>query len=248
MKKLLVLIFVLLSGCASTIDDPDFANEASFAGIQDGYLLYTGFLSEESNQKLFAAYENAASKPTRLLISSGGGDIRIGLELGNWIIEHELDVEVLDVCASSCANYVFPAGRTKYLRKDSVLLWHGSAWQQNWRMPEEVQEQFDDWLNSNRASETEFYAELEVDNLLTVYGQHDQPSVFRLVFHNRIMGTGPIHGFDYSLEDMQRFGLSNIVLVDDEWNWRKHRPGVRRMVLRIPVSNDYEFTLRRLEI
>ncbi|WP_194756571.1 hypothetical protein [Aliidiomarina indica] len=248
MKKLLVLIVVLISGCASSVDDPNFANEPSFAGIQDGYLVYTGYLLEESNQKLFAAYENAASKPTRLLISSGGGDIGLGIELGNWIIEHELDVEVLDVCASSCANYVFPAGKTKYLRKDSVLIWHGSAWQQNWRIPEGAQEWFDEWLNSIRASETEYYAELEVDNLLTVYGQHYVPSVFRLVFHNLTMGTGPKQGFDYSLEDMQRFGLSNILLVDEEWNWRKHRPGVRQMVIRVPVSNDYEFTLRRFEI
>ncbi|TRW48698.1 hypothetical protein FM042_06845 [Aliidiomarina halalkaliphila] len=248
MKTLLLVIVAILSGCGSTVNAPDFANEPSYAGIKDGQLVYTGSLSEASNKALFEAYEQASNKPTRLLISSTGGEIRLGLELGRWIVQHELDVEVLDLCASSCANYVFPAGKTKYLRKDSVLIWHGSAWQENWKVAEDTQKVFDQWLDVIRASETEFFAELEVDNMLAVYGQRNRPTLLRLVVHNLRHGSGPKQGVDYSLADMKRFGLHNIVLVDGEWDWRKYRPGVRGDVVRIPVSNDYEFTLRRFEI
>ncbi|RUO42191.1 hypothetical protein CWE22_08605 [Pseudidiomarina aestuarii] len=247
MKLLIVFIsLLLLGGCATAIDKPAVEPEPDFVGVRDGHLVYRSGISKEANQALFEAYENAADKPERLLVSSRGGEIGLGLELGNWVKDNNLDVEVMDVCASSCANYIFPAAKTKYLRKDSVLLWHGSAWQEVWGLDEEAEKGFHEYLDPMRDRETQFYAELNVDNALPVYGQHEI-GFLDVIVHTFKNGFGSTVGYDYSLEDMKRFGLSNIVLIDGEWDWRKYKPNNTKRVLRLAVSDDYEFKLRRYE-
>ncbi|MGX9608655.1 hypothetical protein [Acinetobacter sp. T63] len=49
------------------------------------------------------------------------------MDLGDLVYVHQLNVEVGQYCFSSCANYVFPAGKVKYLNWCSQLGWHGGA-------------------------------------------------------------------------------------------------------------------------
>jgi len=72
-----------------------------------------------------------APKKTFVVKHSGGGDGATAMALGILIHRHRWDVEVVDICASSCANWIFPAGRTKYLDRDSLLLFHGGPYQEN---------------------------------------------------------------------------------------------------------------------
>jgi hypothetical protein len=37
----------------------------------------------------------------------------------------------VDLCASSCANFIFPAGKVKYLHSNALLLFHGGPHQHN---------------------------------------------------------------------------------------------------------------------
>ena len=53
------------------------------------------------------------------------------LALGILIHRHNWDVEIVDYCASSCATFIFPAGKTKYLNPHSMLLFHGGLHQEN---------------------------------------------------------------------------------------------------------------------
>ena len=39
------------------------------------------------------------------------------------------DVEIVDYCVSSCANYVFVAARTKRVLPGGAVAWHGNALQ-----------------------------------------------------------------------------------------------------------------------
>src|SRR4249920_2997236 len=91
---------------------------------QPDALVYQGDLSAAANKRIFELYDKATVKPRMVRITSGGGDVNLGMDLGDWIFQHQLDVEVLDHCMSSCANYVFPAGKTKFLNPDSILMWH----------------------------------------------------------------------------------------------------------------------------
>lgn len=244
--KYLVLVFsFLVVGCTSLKDVSESSrNSDYFIGIKDGNLIYQGEITEASNDVIFSSYRDAEFKPNRLLISSRGGEIGAGMNLGQWVKDNNLDVEVTRVCASSCANYVLPAANTKYLRKDSILMWHGSAWQSNWRVDQEHSETFNTYITLMRKKETDFYADIAVDNLLATYGQ----SKFNFLdFTLGLFGKGAV-GYDYSKADMEKFGLVNIVLLDGEWDWRKYRPDRANLIKRIKVDDDFEFELRRFEI
>lgn len=74
---------------------------------------------------------SAADKKTFIVKESSGGDGYTALAIGILIHRHNWDVEVVGVCASSCANWIFPAGKTKYLNIQSLLLFHGGPHQAN---------------------------------------------------------------------------------------------------------------------
>lgn len=63
---------------------------------------------------------------TRLVITSGGGLVGPALDLAEAVHARGIEVEVPTACMSSCANYVFPAGRRKVLGRTGAVAWHGT--------------------------------------------------------------------------------------------------------------------------
>jgi len=97
---------------------------AAAAGLGEAVTVaYSGEISAAHNRQFFAAL---AGTPARLRITSGGGEVAAGIALGRWVHDHGLDVEVAGYCLSSCANYVFPAGRRKVILPGAVVAWHGN--------------------------------------------------------------------------------------------------------------------------
>ena len=92
--------------------------------VAAGSARYTGPISAEQNQRLFKAVHGEGVK--RLVITSSGGDVEAGIALGLWVFSHRLDVVVPEYCLSSCANYVFPAGRHKSIDAGALVAWHGN--------------------------------------------------------------------------------------------------------------------------
>ncbi len=45
--------------------------------------------------------------------------------LGEWVFANKIDIEVNDYCLSSCANYVFTAGKNKYISNKAIIGFHG---------------------------------------------------------------------------------------------------------------------------
>jgi len=104
-------------------------------------LTLTGFInSDRFVEARDCLVRSAAAKKTFVVKESGGGDAAAAIALGLLIHRHHWDVEVIGVCASACANYIFPAGKTKYLHQHSLLLFHGGPYQQNML---EMAEKFD---------------------------------------------------------------------------------------------------------
>jgi len=73
-----------------------------------------------------------AAKKTFVVKESEGGDGFAALAIGIILHRHNWDVEIVGVCPSACANWIFPAGKTKYLDRQSLLLFHGGPHQANW--------------------------------------------------------------------------------------------------------------------
>jgi hypothetical protein len=95
-------------------------------------LTINGFLDAESFVELRdRLMQSKAELKTFVVTASGGGDGEAALAIGTLLHRHNWDVEVVGTCASSCANFIFPAGKTKYLRRHALILFHGGPYQAN---------------------------------------------------------------------------------------------------------------------
>lgn len=65
---------------------------------------------------------------TLLRVTSVGGSSEEGMLMGRFIHDKGLDIEVVRGCASSCANYMFPAARRKTILPGAVLGYHGTLY------------------------------------------------------------------------------------------------------------------------
>ncbi len=95
--------------------------------LQQDVLYYTGDIEQDTIIKLKKLYEKATKKPIILEIDSPGGITEYGMELGAFVKDNGLDVRVVGMCFSSCANFVLPAGKTTYIGKDAFIGWHGDG-------------------------------------------------------------------------------------------------------------------------
>ena len=92
----------------------------------------TGDISADTFVKLRGCLARSMEpKKKFVIINSPGGDIAAALALGILIHRHNWDVEIVDTCASACADFIFPAGKTKYLNRQTLLLFHGGPYQEN---------------------------------------------------------------------------------------------------------------------
>ena len=92
--------------------------------IHEGMAYYEGPISSEKNRQFFQQADGVTIQ--RLVITSTGGEVEAGIDLGYWVHQHQVDVEVPEYCLSSCANYVFTSGKHKYIREGAVVAWHGN--------------------------------------------------------------------------------------------------------------------------
>ncbi|WP_152984376.1 hypothetical protein [Stenotrophomonas terrae] len=147
-------------------------------------------------------------------IRSGGGDVEAGMALGGMIHDRGMDVRVVgDICMSSCANYVFPAGNRKTVERGALVLWHGSLLQKNllkdfnysgierqlgrppnWLERWSIQRTAKKWFRRALSEQAAFYTKLGVDPRITILGQ-DQ---------------GCACNWTVSVADMARFGIGSV--------------------------------------
>lgn len=184
-------------------------------------LRYRGEITEEG----LAALKSIAngSGISLLEIDSAGGEIVVGMDFGLWVYERGFNVAVNRACLSSCANYVFPAGRHKTIEPGAVVAWHGSARQAGLleQMHASVEEEIagralprakrevaiaqarranEAYLAAAIVKQGEFFHRIGVDEYIALVG-------------NEVYG---VRGFFYlSVEDMARFGIDKVSAPED---------------------------------
>ena len=225
--------------------------EPATVRVQGDTVYYTGNFSKASS----AAFDVAVAgvrrgQLTRLVISSGGGDTVEGRHVGRWVRDMALVVEVDVICFSSCADYVFPAGRARVIRADAFVGWHGNERQFHVlaaRTGVSVADQLAaippaDVAPGPRAAfvqealrsmavtgkdEAAFYASLGLADAFAVCAVGD-------VLEKRPGFAGQI-GWSFSLADMARLGLPNTVYLGEG---RYERDSARVRQYLVPITAD----------
>lgn len=196
------------------------AADAPTVHVADGELHYTGSMDKEANQRLFALYESLERKPVALVVKSKGGEVNSGIELGQWVHAHRLDVRVPEYCLSSCANYVFTAGARKIVSQNAVIGYHGGISSSEFALDEATQAMFDKmskeqqdafWAQVRKsaqpavAKEAAFFTQIGVDQTITTYGQA-----------SRFEHLGG-EGWTYTKEGFAHFGVKGIEVTGGRW-------------------------------
>lgn len=223
--------------------------------VQGDTLYYTGNLSKASSTAFDAAVAGIArGQVTRLVISSGGGDTVEGRHVGRWVRDMGLVVEVDVICFSSCADYVFPAGRARVIRADAFVGWHGNErtfhvqvardgksledllaqYAPKDASPEQRTAFFQDFVETTKVTqkdEADFYGQLGLNDAFAVCAVGD-------VLERRLDYAGQI-GWGFSLADMARFGMTNTVYQGDG-TYEKDSTRFRQYLMRISADECLE--------
>ncbi len=186
-------------------DTPDVTNDLSV--YRDGNsIVYDGYISVLGLQKVRDLYTDDVD---RIVLNSGGGEINVGMDFGDFIHEKGLDVEVRNLAFSSAANYLITAAKTLYLHENSVIGWHGGATQEDDNPETKEGGEWYEYHIDSIKRETAFYEKIGVDQKITVYGQNGDYDEIA----NELMAIG----WTYDLDTLRKMGVENIELIDGEW-------------------------------
>lgn len=195
----ILLLVMLLTGVSPLV-----------AGDETAF--YSGEISQENNQRFFKHLNSR--KIHHLIITSPGGEVEAGIQLGRWVYDNRIDVEVREYCLSSCANYVFPAGKRKQINAGAIVAWHGNYihLQETGLWMDDVQSRMRTTGEDEKIArahvaravarlvqmEKTFFSHIQVDPLLCWVGKRQPHNVADYYF--------------MSATDMQRFGLTGLHL------------------------------------
>lgn len=194
----------LLSGCKSI---PLIFMPEHNVTVSGTTLIFDGPISGDSVLEALRVVRNSGAEIEKLRITSPGGDVPSGIELGYFVKENNLDVEVDMLCFSACANYVIPAAKTVSIKNGSLIGWHGGPRQSDeiWKAmaPSSDKEDLMKFVARLREKEEAFFEYIDVDPDITVYGQTSS---------KKCQLTNETQGWYYSTSDLAKMGVPNVVI------------------------------------
>ena len=192
----LALLALVLAGAVHAQPAPPARVEASGDAI-----VFEGRIDPASSARFVELTRNPAIR--RVVITSQGGLVGPALDMADAIQGRQLDVEVPQACWSSCANYIFPAGRGKRLGHSRVIGWHGNMTHVLW-LSQTGREKWDEPLMVEARAlarrEAIFYRRIGVDGYACWFAKlapYEAPGFYTL-----------------RVEDMGRFGITGVTVAD----------------------------------
>ena len=207
--------------------------EPATISVEGSIISFVGSIESETYRNFLYAVRGQEDQITAIQINSGGGITDQGMLIGEWIFDHELDVIVDEICFSSCANYIFPAGKNKIIEEDAIVGWHGSEQQDPFiaagygitleelygRNYDEMKERGETLYGETKeefvrsvmeadeydeVDEPEYLDKIGVNLYLMVYGF--LPEQFDYYYSD----DTHFGGWTFSIEDMAKFGVDNV--------------------------------------
>jgi hypothetical protein len=232
---LILCISVILSTAGTYNLKKSFdSRRVSLVSLTNGTLLIQGRLNNELLNSFYAIAEKNDLSGVKVKLRSQGGSTKVGMIIGREIYRLQLDVEVDEYCISSCANYLFTAGKNKYLQSAEHLQFHGGSLQPNFVdvalslvSKNKHMEHFDDSAVPNAPelrklyglrkdhpfnpasgilAEVAYFKEIDVNPIIPVYGQYGD--------YAKWFNDG-VHDLYFFLEeDLKLLGVKNVHIAE----------------------------------
>lgn len=185
--------------------------------------------------------EDGATSIETIAITSAGGDSSEGIQVGRIIYSRHLNVEVKKYCNSSCAQYIFVAGRNKYVDPGSIVSFHVSP------ISLYIELSLSGYIESNHslsqaaAEDISYYNEIGVDPNILVAGRkwldpicvniderypNNSPRRYNVRWHYA--------GFVVNAEDIRRAGVHNI-----KGFWPKSQAETDQTIRALPFRSEF---------
>lgn len=190
----IALLSVALTGCATPKIAPVLVSGKT--------VVFQGLIYAATVDEFVRAVEQHDAN--RVLIASGGGHVAPALRMARVIHDRGMDVEVFGLCFSSCANYIFPAGKNKSITALGLVGWHGNMQHLlhlhgTGKVP--ITGAFLEEVTTLAAQEAEFYQTIGVDAFVTWFGKLPPYNVRDTYF--------------LTPNDMARFGIRDVAVRAD---------------------------------
>lgn len=167
-------------------------------------------ISKENNTRFFSSIKNR--KINKLRVNSSGGEVDAAITLARWIHHNKIDIEVMEYCLSSCANYLFPAANHKHILPGAIVAWHG-----NYHHLKETGLWKDDIATRmKRTGESRVRAETHLLQQVNHLVKQEQAFFKTIGVDEKICWVGKIPPYNVinyyflSVSDMRRFGVENV--------------------------------------
>ncbi|MDA9556251.1 hypothetical protein N9R79_01940 [Vibrio sp.] len=202
-----------------------YSNQADIY-IEGDELYYIGEISDGSVLHTLRIIEQSGDNIKRLSINSVGGSIEGAIHLAYWVYENNIALTVDELCFSSCANYIIPSSPDVYIKKNSIVGWHGGATYNkhlNVGVMDDAKKEYWDYLSDK---ERIFFDEIGVDIKITGYPTIE--SQMDCMVNNRYFG------WYYSEIHLKSMGLRDITYEGGISNEFNHNGHIMRLCLFSP--------------
>jgi hypothetical protein len=204
---------------------------------QTQILSYDGDLTEDGFAEFKRIFSENKQSVKWVDIKSKGGEINVGMDFGDLIHSHGLNLSVAEYCLSSCANYVFTAAVSKKIGKHALIGFHGGASSQSFNdtqlelqiqafPPEQQAElrrqmtvQLQAYIERSEQRERAYFEKIGVKQEITTLGQTQ-------AYTERYKAEQYI-GWYYTVADLEKLGVKNITVVNPPWELRQLNEKVR---------------------
>ena len=211
-KLTLAVACAALAACASL---PPKKPAGPVVSLRGDAVIFDGDLRPDSLEKIRAIL--GQRKVAKLIMRSGGGEVTGAMKLARWVRENDIDVEVDGECFSSCANYVFPAGRNKYIVGQGIVAWHGTIAHIIYKHEQGFSKMDDESLPSLQAiadTERAFYAEMGINAFTGWFGKVAPYNVYNMYYLSKddmeYLGMRNLHvRADYPQADLRKYNKYN---------------------------------------
>jgi len=116
----------VLAACRAWMAPLDFAAEMTVTTV-DGGICANGMMDRGTEGPFLQALKRFDTRPVVVVVRSGGGAAEASLPMGEALQARTATVVADGLCASSCADFILPAGKRRIVTTDTLLLYHGGV-------------------------------------------------------------------------------------------------------------------------